>query len=96
MGENNSSFVIKLTSVFFFKSSSSMCQKQSNSEWETRILRFDVAVKSLRLGHRPSKTTKWGKVVDKIEKCPVIKPQSRGEYENQDKEKNSIQNSTSC
>jgi hypothetical protein len=45
-----------------------------SSEWETRILQF-VAGKPFGQGQRPSKTTKWGKVVEKIEKCPL---QSRG------------------
>ena len=48
-----------------------------SSEWETRILQF-VAGKPFGQGQRPSKTTKWGKVVEKIEKCPMRTLQSRG------------------
>ena len=50
---------------------------KSNSEWETRILQF-VAGKLFGQGQRPGKTTKWGKVVEKIENCPMRTLQSRG------------------
>jgi hypothetical protein len=50
---------------------------KTSSEWETRILQF-VAGKPFGQGQRPSKTTKLGKVVEKIEKCPMRTFQSRG------------------
>ncbi|KZR98971.1 Uncharacterized protein APZ42_005365, partial [Daphnia magna] len=50
---------------------------KSSSEWETRILQF-VAGKSFGQEQRPSKTTKWGKIVEKIEKGPMRTLQSRG------------------
>ena len=43
---------------------------KSNIEWEARILEF-VAGKPFGQGQRPRKTTKWGKVVENIEKCPI-------------------------
>ncbi|EFX63591.1 hypothetical protein DAPPUDRAFT_268197 [Daphnia pulex] len=48
-----------------------------NSEWEKRILEF-VAGKSFGQGQRSGKTTKWGKVVERIEKCPMRTLKERG------------------
>jgi hypothetical protein len=50
---------------------------KSNLEWEIRIKEF-VAGKSFGKGQRPGKTSKWGKVVGKIEKCPMRALKSRG------------------
>jgi hypothetical protein len=48
-----------------------------NSEWEKRILEF-VAGKSFGQGQRRGKTTKWGKVFERIEKCPMRTFRERG------------------
>ncbi|EFX66347.1 hypothetical protein DAPPUDRAFT_116462 [Daphnia pulex] len=47
-----------------------------NSEWEKRILEF-VAGKSFGQGQRRGKTTKWGKVFERMEKCPMRTFQER-------------------
>ena len=50
---------------------------KSQYEWEARILEF-VAGKPFGQGQRPGKATKWGKVVEKIEKCPLRTIKSKG------------------
>jgi hypothetical protein len=50
---------------------------KSNLEWQARVLEF-VAGKPFGQGQRPGKTTKWGKVVDKIERCSVKTNKGRG------------------
>ena len=51
---------------------------KSHYEWEVRILEF-VAGKPFGQGQRPGKATKWGKVVEKIEKCPMKTIKSKKE-----------------